>query len=155
MSLILSLIDSFLRARQMQPVRIRPTASPRRLAQQTIGKTFHKETYDFGSWSRRLNLSETQPLFNSQYETPSIDFGEGCSRRRYHAYLEPQVLPDTKSEIDFGMSGARLAPENIPRESFEQFMFGDVKRQSPQPQLTIKSSVNLRKTEKYDFGISF
>jgi hypothetical protein len=65
------------------------------------------------------------------------------------------VLPSPKSEIDFGMSGARIAPENIPRESFEQFMFGDVKRQSPQPQLTIKSSVNLRKTEKYDFGISF
>jgi hypothetical protein len=95
-----------------------------------------------------------EPTFYSQYEESPIDFGEGCSRRRYHAYLEPQVLPDTKGEFDFG-SGSRIAPENIPRESFEQFMFGDVKRQSPQPQLTIKSSVNLRKTEKYDFGISF
>jgi hypothetical protein len=114
-----------------------------------------QETYDFGSWSRRPNLSETQPLFYSQYEPSPIDFGEGCSRRRYHAYLEPQVLPSPKSEIDFGMSGARLAPENIPRESFQEFMFGDVKRQSPQPQLTIKSSANLKKTEKYDFGISF
>jgi hypothetical protein len=211
MSLILTLIDNFLRARQMQTVRIRPTAT-QRLAQQTIGKTFHKEiydfsdgsfalrvlaeevargevqpalkewvpdfgswsapsairsitqgkpqppspeylstheTYDFGSWSRRPNLSETQPLFYSQYETPSIDFGEGCSRRRYHAYLEPQVLPDTKGEFDFG-SGSRIAPENIPRESFEQFMFGDVKRQSPQPQPTIKSTVDMRK-EKYSF----
>jgi len=218
MSLILSLIDNFLRVRQ-QTVRIKPIATPR-LAQQTIEKTFHKETYDFsdgsfalqvlaeevakgevkavpkawepdfgswsapsairsitqgkpqppspeyfsllskqetydfGSWSRRPNLSETQPLFYSQYEPSPIDFGEGCSRRRYHAYLEPQVLPDTKGKFDFG-SGSRIAPENIPRESFEQFMFGDVKRQSPQPQLTIKSSVNLRKTEKYDFGISF
>ena len=114
-----------------------------------------QETYDFGSWSRRPNLSETQPLFYSQYEPSPIDFGEGCSRRRYHAYLEPQVLPSPKSEIDFGMSGARLAPENIPRESFQEFMFEDVKRQSPQPQLTIKSSVNLRKSERYDFGISF
>jgi hypothetical protein len=211
MSLILSLIDSFLRARQMQTVRIRPTASPRRLAQQTIGKTFHKETYDFsdgsfalrvlaeevargefqpalkewvpdfgswsapsairsitqgkpqppspeylstqetydfGSWSRRPNLSETQPLFYSQYEPSPIDFGEGCSRRRYHAYLEPQVLPSPKSEIDFGMSGARLAPENIPRESFQEFMHGTMPKPTPQP--TIKSTVDMRK-EKYSF----
>jgi hypothetical protein len=120
-----------------------------------FSKMLAQEKYDFSSSSKRPNLSEMEPTFYSQYEEPITDFGEGASRRRYHAYLEPQVLPSPKSEIDFGMSGARLAPENIPRESFEQFMFGDVKRQSPQPQLTIKSSVNLRKTEKYDFGISF
>jgi hypothetical protein len=112
-----------------------------------------QETYDFGSWSRRPNLSETQPLFYSQYEPSPIDFGEGCSRRRYHAYLEPQVLPSPKSEIDFGMSGARLAPENLPRESFQEFMHGTMPKPTPQP--TIKSSVNLTRTEKYDFGISF
>jgi hypothetical protein len=205
MSLILSLIDSFIRARQT--VRIRPTAT------QTVGRTFHKErfdfsdgssalqtlveevakgevqpaskewvpdfgswsapsairsitqgkpqspspeyfsllstheTYDFGSWSRRPNLSETQPLFYSQYEPSPIDFGEGCSRRRYHVYLEPQVLPDTKGEFDFG-SGSRIAPENIPRESFQEFMHGTMPK--PTPQTTIKSSVDMRK-EKYSF----
>jgi hypothetical protein len=126
---------------------------------QTVGPEYFeslpKEKYDFSSSSKRPNLSEMEPMVYSQYEEPITDFGEGASRRRKPIYLEPHMLPRPSSEIDFGMSGARIAAENVPRESFEQFMFGDVKRQSPQPQPTIKSSVNLKKTEKYDFGISF
>jgi hypothetical protein len=112
-----------------------------------FSKMLAQEKYDFSSSSKRPNLSEMEPTFYSQYEESPIDFGEGCSRRRYHAYLEPQVLPDTKGEFDFG-SGSRIAPQNIPRESFQEFMHGTMPKPTPQP--TIKSTVDMRK-EKYSF----
>jgi hypothetical protein len=118
-----------------------------------FSKMLAQEKYDFSSSSKRPNLSEMEPTFYSQYEEPITDFGEGASRRRKPIYLEPHMLPKPSSEIDFGMSGARIAPENFPRESFQEFMHGTMPKPTPQP--TIKSSVNLKKSERYDFGISF
>lgn len=210
LSLILSLIDSFLRARQMQQSRPRLYTSPAQRPQRAfhvdpysfgsedlhlwqdiqqrpfvppseerysfgpesfsasatlrhrrkgpyskVGPEFWesqpKEKYDFSASSRRPNLSETQPQILR--ELPEFDFGEGGSRRKAPIYLEPHMLPSAKPEIDFGMSGSRKAPEFAPRESFKEFMHGTLPKPKPQP--TIKSSVNLRKTEKYDFGISY
>jgi hypothetical protein len=50
--------------------------------------------------------------------------------------------PSPKSEIDFGMSGARLAPQNIPRESFEEFMNGS-KVVKPSSELTLKDQLKM------------
>jgi hypothetical protein len=103
-----------------------------------------QEKYDFSSSSRRPNLSETQPMIYSEYEPPSVDFGEGCSRRRYF-YLEPHIAQ--QQPVAFAKRSS-VTEENVQRESFQEFMHGTMPRPITQP--TIKSSIDMRK-EKYSF----
>jgi hypothetical protein len=107
-------------------------------------ESLSKETYDFGSGSRRPNLSETEPMIYSEYEPSRIDFGEGCSRRRYF-YLEPHIAQ--QQPIAFAKRSS-ATEENVVRESFQEFMHGTMPKPITQP--TIKSSVDMRK-EKYSF----
>jgi hypothetical protein len=103
-----------------------------------------QEKYDFSSSSRRPNLSETQPMIYSEYEPSRIDFGEGCSRRRYF-YLQPHIAQ--QQPIAFAKRSS-ATEENVVRESFQEFMHGTMPKPITQP--TIKSSVDMRK-EKYSF----
>jgi hypothetical protein len=223
MSLILNLIDSFLRQKRVQPSR--PIATKTQ-TKPTIGKTFHRESYDFSdgysalqtlaeemakgevkavpkAWepdfgsqssssairsiqgksespppeyfsqmlaqekydfsssSRRPNLSEIEPMSYSRYEKPTVDFGIGSSRRAMPSQglteeEKAKALQESLSGPDMGAYDLRpTRREPSPYKTREEMLYGPSGKPQRSLEPTIKSSTNLKKTEKYDFGIGF
>lgn len=107
-----------------------------------------RETYDFSASSRRPNLSEFPPQI--AYEESKFDFGEGASRRKAPIYLEPHMLPQAKSEFDFGIYDVRQVPINTPRESFEEMMRGTAPKPAPTPTIKDQGKFEMKR-EKYWF----
>jgi len=118
-----------------------------------------KEKYDFSSSSKRPCLASVQP--NVAYEEPTIDFGLGSSRRVKPSETlseeeKTRALEESRKGPDFGLFDSRpTVREPSPYKTREEMLYGPEGKPQRVFQPTIKSSVNLKKTEKYDFGISF